>query len=248
MSSLTRVYVSSDGISNSAAVITGGDAQHLIKVMRLRVGDSLSVCDGNANEYQSVITAIARDSVTVSLGAMIRLDTEPACPIVLYQCLPKSDKMDSIVQKSVELGVTQIVPVMSDRCISRPDDKTLCNKLERWQHIADAAASQSGRGILPKVTGLISYKDACNDAKQMIGMLCYEGEGTMQIQDVLKGVNQSSASGFAFIVGPEGGITEAEAELAKASGLALCGLGKRILRTETASSFVLSAIEVLTHW
>ncbi len=247
MSSLTRVYIQKSKISNGIAIIEGKDADHLIKVMRLGVGSRFCICDGVSAEYDAVITHVSDLYVEAVIGDMRQPDTEPYCPIALYQCLPKGDKMDIIVQKAVELGVTDIIPVISDRCISRPDAKSLDKKLERWQRIAESAAAQSGRCRIPVMHKTISFDSACAEMKN-IRFLCYENEKILQIGDFVKNTSQRTCGGISFIIGPEGGISDREALFAQKSGITAVGLGGRILRTETASGFVLSALEILTHW
>ncbi len=242
MSSLTRIYISDPMHEGGKAIITGDDARHLTKVMRIRIGEQILVCDAVEGEYTATVAQIGKDSVEVTLGEYRLMDTEPQCPITVYQCLTKSDKMDGIIQKSVELGATAIIPVMSMRCISHPDEKSLQNKLERWRKIAYFAASQCGRARIPTVGELITYSEACRTIGDGLKFLCYEGEGTKHITEI---VCKEKYKSISFIVGPEGGIEKSEAYKAAESGITLVGLGKRILRTETASGFVLSALSVL---
>lgn len=247
MSSPTRVYIQKSKISNGIAIIEGKDADHLIKVMRLGVGSRFCICDGVSAEYGALITHVSDLYVEAAVGDKCEPDTEPYCPIVLYQCLPKGDKMDTVVQKAVELGVTDIVPVISDRCISRPDAKSLAKKIERWQRIAESAAAQSGRCRIPLLHSAVNFDTACAEMKG-VRFLCYENEKTTQIGMLLKNVGQRTAGAISFIIGPEGGISDREAVIAQNGGIISVGLGGRILRTETASGFVLSALEILTHW
>ncbi len=247
MSSLTRVYLQKGKISNGIAIIEGGDADHLIKVMRLTEGSRFCICDGISAEYDATITHISDLYVEATVDERRELDTEPYCPIVLYQCLPKGDKMETVVQKAVELGATDIVPVLSERCISRPDAKTAAKKVERWQRIAESAAAQCGRCQIPKVHALSDFYDAVNS---MCGVrfICYENEKDTLIAELLGRTSQHTAGTISFLIGPEGGISDREITFAKKAEVSTVSLGKRILRTETASGFVLSALEILTHW
>lgn len=247
MSSLTRVYISNSKISNNSAVIEGKDAEHLVKVMRLRVGDAFCICDGVSREYDAVLTHISELYVEAALGECREPGTEPYCPITLYQCLPKGDKMEIVIQKAVELGATDIVPVLSDRCISRPDQKSLKKKLERWQRISEAASAQCGRCRIPTIHQDISFENACREMQGKTSFVCYEGVADMHISRLLRDVSQKRSDGISFLIGPEGGIADREIELARAMGIKTVSLGDRIMRTETASGFVLAAIEVLTH-
>lgn len=248
MSSHTRVYITGGRFTDGSAVIEGKDAEHLIKVMRLGVGDALYICDGSELEYDAVISHVSDLYVEVSLGEARRMDSEPYCPIVLYQCLPKGDKMDAIVQKAVELGATEIVPVLSDRCISRPDIKALMKKIERWQRISESAAAQCGRSRIPKVKSAVTFEDACREMQGKHSFICYEGEKKTLIKQFASGISQRSSDGIAFLIGPEGGISDREINKATEAGITPVGLGERILRTETASGYVLSVLDVLTHW
>lgn len=247
MSSLTRVYLQKSKISNGVAIIEGSDADHLVKVMRLTEGSKFCICDGVSAEYDATITHISDLYVEAAVNERREPETEPYCPIVLYQCLPKGDKMETVVQKAVELGVTDIVPVLSERCISRPDAKTAAKKAERWQRIAEAAAAQCGRCRIPKVHDMAFFCDAVNEMRG-IRFVCYEGQTDMLIADLLKQVDQRTADAISFLIGPEGGISDREIDFAKNKSIPTVSLGKRILRTETASGFVLSALEILTHW
>lgn len=244
MSSLTRIYMPAETLCGGTAEITGDDARHLTKVMRIRSGDKILICDNTKGEYTATVTEVTNGSVHVVLGEYSLMDTEPRCPITVYQCLTKGDKMDSIVQKAVELGATEIIPVMSLRCVSRPDERSFANKLERLRRIAEAASSQCGRMRIPIIGEPVTYSQACRQMNEGLRFICYEGEGTIHITQLAKKCEYSRIS---FLVGPEGGIDDAEAEEAKECGIPLVGLGKRILRTETASGFVLAALDVLLY-
>lgn len=227
-----------DNVNDGYNVITGEDAVHISKSLRMLPGEKVTLCDKNSICYVCEITEVTKTAVTVKILESFPCENEPPINVTLYQALTKSDKMDTIIQKAVELGVSRIVPIMTNRCISRPDEKGMAKKLERWQKIAKGAAMQSRRGIIPKVDKLLSLKEATNDCLSLdMGMVFYEKYGD-KIGSILKG-NISSCGIF---IGSEGGFDEAEIETINSQGIKIATLGKRILRTETAPLAALSII------
>lgn len=222
--------------------ITGGDAQHITRVLRMRPGEKLTVCDGLGGDYLCEITGVSDAMVTLCVLERTASRAEPTVRATLYQGLPKFDKMDFIVQKSVELGISRVVPVLTARCVSRPDEKSMLARTERWNKIAFEAAKQCGRGIIPQVSPAMRFEDAVGELQPIEhAMLFYEGSG------------MGSAGGFSpdmheigFMVGPEGGFEPSEVQTAGAAGIRIMGLGPRILRTETAPLCVLSAVMYAT--
>lgn len=242
MAFIPRIYIASDNIENGRAFIGGSDANHVLRVLRKEKGDTLHVCDMHGNSYNAVIDEITQDGLYALLGEAERNNTEMPFRVTVYQCFPKSDKLDTVVQKAVELGAHEIVAVMSERCVARPDAKAFSKRLERLKKISESAAAQCGRNIIPNVRGIISYEAAIKEISEKdLGFICYEGDGTLPIKEILKDTPET----IGFLIGPEGGLSEKETASAKENGIALAGLGKRILRTETASGYVLSAISVL---
>lgn len=234
-------FFSSD-CNDDYCYISGSDAAHICKSLRMQVGENLTVCDQNGTDYYCTIDSIDLQQVKLAVLEKKLTLTEPDTSVVLYMALPKSDKMELIVQKAVELGVNKIVPVLTARCISRPDDKSMNKKIERYQKIAYEAAKQSGRGIIPKVCERMSFKQALKDAQQCdVKMLFYENGGN-DIADVVKKETKS----VAMFIGSEGGFEPSEVELAKNEGAFVATLGKRILRCETAPITALSIIMYLT--
>ena len=236
---MQRFFLSADHVNDEIITITGADANHIGRSLRMKIGDRLIVCDMQKNEYECEIRSIDKETVTAEIIHRSKNDTEPMYKAYLYQALPKGDKMDYIVQKAVELGVYNIIPFISERCISRPDAATCAKKVVRWQRIAEEAAKQCGRGIIPQVGNVLSYGDMIRDAASgELVFFCYEGDGTEKIGNIING-------GFAdirFIIGAEGGFSISEVDLAQNNGMKITGLGKRILRCETASGFVLSCL------
>jgi len=216
------------------------DINHIANVLRLKTGDEITICDGKLTDYKCSITKISKSAVEFKvLGSAPNL-SEPCMQITLFQGLPKSDKMDLIVQKCVELGVSQIVPVESARSISKikgSGDK----KTARWQSIAEAAAKQSGRGIMPEIGNVISFDEAIKlMVSYDIALMPYELERENSIATALK--TSANISNIAIFIGPEGGISGEEIALAKSKGIQTVTLGRRILRCETAGFTSLTLI------
>ena len=210
--------------------VVGENAYHIMKSLRMRRGEKLILCH-NRIDYECEIVDFCADFVKVRLLNEKRCEAESQIEITLFQGLPKGDKMDMIVQKSVELGVSKIVPVFTNRCVSRPDEKSLRKKVERWQKIAQEAAKQSGRGTVPKILDAVSFEEAKKVAKaQGKVILFYEDRG-ISLKEALKDRMKS----VSIFVGPEGGFEPTEVSEVEKIGGEICSLGKRILRTETAA-------------
>lgn len=242
MAFIPRIYIGSDRIENGRAYIDGSDANHVLRVLRKQKGDELHVCDMHGNSYNAIIDEITADGLYATLGEPEKQNCEMPFKVSVYQCFPKGDKLETVIQKAVELGAYEIVAVMSERCVARPDAKAFAKRIERLKKISESAAAQCGRSIIPEIRGIISYADAIKEISEKdISFICYEGDGTMPVRELLNETPES----IGFLIGPEGGISEKEIGLAKENNISLAGLGKRILRTETASGYVLSAISVL---
>ncbi|MBE6798587.1 MAG: 16S rRNA (uracil(1498)-N(3))-methyltransferase [Ruminococcaceae bacterium] len=227
---------------DAAPFIEGDDAHHIIRSLRMRPGEHLTVCDTHGIDYHCTITDCSNDRVELKIDRTEKTQSEPSCFVSLFQCLPKGDKMDSVIKQSVELGVGEITPVLSTNCVSRPDEKQLSKKVERWQKIANEAAGQSGRGILPKVNAGVSLKQLSTELDRFDkAFFCYELGGAAITDALPEGINK-----IAIIVGPEGGFTANEAEMLELAGATVTTLGPRILRTETAPLAALTAIMLTT--
>ena len=241
---MQQFFVTADQVQENQIYIEGTDVNHMKNVLRMRPGEKLGISDGNNHHYicqvekyedaQAVLTILEEESV----------DTELPSKIYLFQGLPKGDKMELIVQKAVELGVYKIVPVAMKRCVVRLDDKKAAKKVERWGEIARSAAKQSGRGIVPKVGGLLKYDEALMLSKELdVVMIPYElAEGMEQTKQIMESVKPGQSVGI--FIGPEGGFEKEEVEQAKEAGASEITLGKRILRTETAG---LTALSILMY-
>ncbi len=245
---MPRFFVVKDQINDGYVTILGDDAHHISRSLRMAVGERITVCDMQKNEYACTLEEFLPDRVVAKVIAERQSDTEPPFLATLYQALPKNDKLDSIIQKSVECGISRIVTFNSERCIAK-EGVTEEKKLTRRSRIALEAAKQSGRGIIPEISATISFKEAIRSAAEAdIALFCYEGDDTLSLKSFLSerkaellrnGITEPTVS---IVIGSEGGFSHAEVELARKAGLVPIGLGKRILRTETASSFVLGCL------
>ena len=224
-------------ISEDQVFIEGEDAAHLTKVLRAKAGDEIIVCDMAGTDYVCSITQLDKSCVTAEILSSAPCEAEPKSKITLYQSLPKGDKMELIVQKAVELGVCEIVPVITKRCVSRPDSAALKKKTDRWQKIAAEAAKQSGRGIIPQVKEAVSYQQALQMAGDCPRKILFYEQATVPLKGLLANPAQT-----AVFIGPEGGYEEEEVAWAKEAGVNICTLGKRILRCETAPMAALAII------
>ncbi|MBC8547741.1 16S rRNA (uracil(1498)-N(3))-methyltransferase [Clostridiaceae bacterium NSJ-31] len=227
------------GVSGDTIIITGGDAAHIGRVLRMAVGDELVVCDtGTDIEYYCRIAAIAPDAVTLAVDRAQNSAAEPDVRVHLYMALPKGDKLELVIQKAVELGVCDVTPILTRRCVSRPDAKSLAKKQDRWQKIAAEAAKQCGRARIPAVRPTLDWTAALDElAGQPLSILFYELGGA-PLRTLLAG----TSADIAIVVGAEGGFDESEVEQALARGVKTATLGRRILRCETAPLCALSAI------
>lgn len=225
-------------------VITGEDHHHIVNVLRMRVGDEISVTlkGEEDKEYRFGIEEMGEDQIICSLRFIKLTTAELSAKCILLQGLPKADKMEQIIQKNVELGISEIIPVRMSRSVVKLDEKKAASKVERWNKIAKSAAMQSKRAVIPTVTELMDFKEALayvSDADLKI--LPYELEDMSKMEDTAALIGSvSNASKAAFIIGPEGGFSEKEVETAVKEGFAACTLGGRILRTETAGMVVMS--------
>ncbi len=212
--------------------------------LRARVGDAYTLCDTCNYEYACVIRSIDANSVTFEVLEKKPGDTEPDVSVTLYQALVKGDKFDTVVQKAAELGAVKIVPVLSERCVSRPDEKSLEKKRERWQKIARSAAMQCARAVVPEIGAVLPFERMLAELQNAdCGFYAYEAEPHIPMKTLFSEKSaEKKAVDYRFFIGPEGGISASEAQKAAAAGLPLVSLGKRILRTETAPLCVISSI------
>lgn len=230
-----REYAAGDLIT-----IHGQDAFHISRTLRIKKGEQVILTASNRTDYVTSLISSDSESVTLEVISVSQNSTEPKVKSCLFQALAKGDKMDTIVQKAVELGVSEIFPVESSRCVVQVDSKRAEKKVERWQRIAEEAAKQCGRGIIPKVHPVIPYKEALSEMlKSDLSFICYETSLEYNPRVLF---SKSDFNSVSFFIGPEGGISPNEIELAREHGIPDVTLGKLILRTETASAAVLSMI------
>ena len=236
---MTRFFVEPGELQPDFLVLTGENAQHA-KVLRLKNGEEVLVCDGQGNECICAVSDVSPGQISLVVRKRRESETEAAVKVSVYMAFPKADKLEHVIQKATELGAYEIVAFPSARCISRPDEKSLKKKLERWQKIAASAAEQSGRGRIPEVLVLPSYKAALERAAEADkAILFYENEQATTLHMALEAGEWKRVS---LLTGPEGGLEISEVEQAMAAGLQVCTLGKRILRCETAPLCALSAV------
>ena len=230
-----------ENINDEKIILDGESARHIAKSLRMKVGDVICVTDGGGDDYGCQIEEITKDEVVLKVCYKQACESEPSCRVTIYQGVPKSSKMEDIIQKCVELGVCKIVPTLTKRCVSRPDDKAAGKKNQRYQKIALEAAQQSGRGIVPKIENMKTLRQAIAEDESDVKIVFYEGGGE-KLADIVK-LDTESVSVF---IGPEGGFEQEEVEQIEASGGVRATLGKRILRTQTAPVAALTAIMLLT--
>lgn len=248
---MPRFFITNPDKSVSGEIITisGDDARHISRSLRMRPGEALDVSDFSGFEYKCEICGFSENEVKLKILEKRLCESEPSIKVRIFQALPKGDKLDTVIQKCTELGAYDFTPVLTSRCISRPDEKSSKKKCERWQKIAAEASKQCGRGIIPKVNEVLSFEAALKEMNECtLSLMCYECEDGYSIRRcICENIDRlKDEATVAVFIGPEGGISTEEAKAAKESGTICVGLGKRILRTETAPLFALSAIMLIT--
>lgn len=246
---MPRFFVRKEQIEQDVVRICGDDAHHIARSLRMAVGEKITVCDMQRTEYICELTEFLDDTeVHAKVISTQSMHTEPPFVAHLYQALPKGDKLDSVIQKAVECGVAYITPFESERCVVRCKAEQEEKKTERRRRISNEAAKQSGRGWIPEVAPTCSFDQMLQQAaKADLPLFCYEGDGTVSLHTLLRekypqSVGEEGLPTVSIVIGSEGGFSLKEAQRAREAGMICVGLGPRILRTETASSFVLSAL------
>lgn len=235
-----KFFVEGKQINENIIKIIGEDKKHISNVLRMKCKEKILINNKETNEtYEATIVNIDIDSINCIINKKVDNSTEPKVKVDLFQGLPKADKFEYIIQKSVELGINTIIPVNMKYCISKIKDED--KKNNRWGKISEAAAKQSKRDIIPKVNMSVDINYVCEEIKNYdIVLVAYENEEEIRIKDVLK--ENKEIESIAIVIGPEGGISKEEVEKLKEKGAKIVSLGKRILRTETASLAALSII------
>ena len=236
---MVRFFVAPEELEQDNITLTGENAQHA-KVLRLKAGEQVLVCGGNGQECLCEVADVASGAVYLDVKERRASETEAKVRVSVYMAFPKADKLEHVIQKATELGAYEIVAFPSARCVSKPDEKSLRKKLERWQKIAASAAEQSGRGRIPEVLVLPAYTEALKRAAGADkALLFYENEQATTLKMALSSGSYRTVS---LMTGPEGGLEEREVEQARNAGLHVCTLGKLILRCETAPLCALSSV------
>lgn len=237
---MKKLFTEYDGVSEKI-YLNEEQSRHITKSLRMKKGDMLTVCTGDGNDYGCIIDDINKDGARLAVCYKQASDSEADIKVSLYQGVPKGDKFEDIIQKCTELGVYEIIPVLTKRCVSRPQEKQAEKKRQRYARIALEAAQQSGRGIVPEIKKMTELKTAVSQCEAEIKIVFYEGGG-----EPLSTIIKKGAKSAAVFIGPEGGFEKEEVELLKQNGAVAATLGKRILRTQTAPVAALSAIMLLT--
>ena len=242
---MRKFFVNSNQINDNQIIIVGEDVNHIKNVLRLVIGEKIKICDKDLSKnYVSTIDEVTNQEVRCTIVEEVEGEAEGNVELHIYQGLPKADKMELILQKGTELGVTRFIPVALKRCIVKLDGKDALKKIDRWQKITEVASKQSGRDIVPEVANIATINDICCSIKDFdLVMLAYELEENNYIKSELlkiKGTKENYK--IAIVIGPEGGIDEGEAIKLKEAGAKVVSLGKRILRTETVALQVSSIV------
>lgn len=239
---MPKFFTQRENITDTQIIIDSEDAKHIKKVLRLNEGDEITVCDGRGIDYDTVIKEIENNKIICDIKGSHVCDTEANVKVTLYQGLPKASKMEYIIQKTTELGISRIVPVKLSRCVVKLENADAeRKKTERWQKIAYEAAKQSGRGVIPEVSEPMTLDEAIEDMKAAdLSFVPYECETETRLKSVIE--SNQNAKNISFIIGPEGGFDITEIEKLQNSSINTITLGRRILRTETAGEAVLAML------
>ena len=239
---VNRFFGKSENISENIIIIDGQDVNHMKNVLRLRIGEQVMVNGGDNKDYLCEIEAYADEQATLKICEVVESDRELSSRVYLFQGLPKGDKMELIIQKCVELGVHEIIPVSMKRCVVKLDDKKAASKIKRYQAISESAAKQSNRNIIPQITEVMTFKEAIAYAGKLdMAMVPYElAEGMGSLRNKLTQIKSGMDVGI--FIGPEGGFDISEIEYAMEKGFEPVSLGRRILRTETAGMTMMSIL------
>lgn len=243
---MPKFFVTDKEISNNDIKVVGEDVKHIKNVLRKKVGDKLTICNAETSlDYLCEIIKISEQEIDCNILEKVESNVESNIKVTIFQGLPKFDKMELVIQKSVELGANDIIPIQMKRCVVKLDEKDKAKKIQRWQKISEVAAKQSGRNIIPEISKILNVKDVCNLVDQYdIVLVAYENEKNNKLKEQLikiKELNKDELK-IAVVIGPEGGIATEEIEVLKNKGAKIITLGNRILRTETVALNILSVI------
>lgn len=242
---MPKFFINQEQMQENKIVIKGQDVNHIKKVLRAKIGEELEICNTTTNKnYLCNITKMENEEIECIIKQELETQAESKIQVTIFQGIPKADKMEYIIQKSVEIGGYDITPVEMKRCVVKLDEKDKIKKVTRWQKISEVAAKQCGRDIIPKVNNIINVKKLCELIQNYdIVLLAYENEKENTLKQQLKKLEQKDETiKIGIVIGPEGGIEEQEVNNLKENGAQVITLGKRILRTETVALNVLSII------
>lgn len=239
---MQHFFVIPEQVGETEIYVTGQDVNHMKNVLRMKIGEQVEISDGNNKKYLCEVSAYEDEQAVLRILELREADTELKSRLYLFQGLPKNDKMELIVQKAVELGAYEVIPVSMKRCVVKLDAKKAAKKVERWNSISESAAKQAGRSIIPKVSDVVSYREAMKRAEQLdVVLVPYElEEGMAETKKLLHQIQPGQSVGI--FIGPEGGFEREEVEQAIEAGAHPVTLGRRILRTETAGFTMLSIL------
>ena len=238
---MARFFMFGTNLDGGRAYIRGRDAEH-VRVLRLRPGEELVICDGKGKDYRCRYITSTRDEVEAEVVEVVPCKGEPDVDVTVYAGLPKGERADFLIQKCVEAGAKRIVFFDCERCVARPDGRSMDKKLERFNRISQSAAEQSGRGMIPQVDYIHDYVEMLDSAmKADVRLFMYEtGDDRVPMKEAIEGAGDFKSA--SVITGPEGGFSLAEARLARGAGATLCSMGERIFRCETAPEVAVTAI------
>lgn len=241
---MQKFFVENKQIENGKIILEGRDVNHIINVLRMKKKDEIQI--GNKETLDTYIVEIEEiytDKIIANIVEKLDISNEPNIQIDLYQGLPKFDKMELIIQKTTEIGISRIIPTDMTRCVVKLDEKDAKKKIDRWQKIAEVAAKQSKRGKIPEIENKIKIKEVISRINNYdLFLVAYEEENTNKLKDILQELNAKGVCKIGILIGPEGGIAKEEIENLKDAGSKVITLGKRILRTETAPIVLTSNI------
>ncbi|MDI6784325.1 MAG: 16S rRNA (uracil(1498)-N(3))-methyltransferase [bacterium] len=236
-----RIYIEPENIAETEIMFPAEQSERIKKVLRLKVGDSVIIFDGLGKEYRVTIEKINQHEIAANIESMTVITRDPKLEITLMQGLPKFEKFDFIVQKATELGVKRIIPLITERTIPKLTPQKVKTRVNRWHKIACSAAEQSGRTVIPIISSIMNFQKGLEEIKSCeLKLFFWEEERESNLKTILRKINQITS--VAVIIGPEGGFTKEEAELAKQAGATSVSLGSRLLRTETAPITALSIL------
>lgn len=243
---MPKFFVAGNQINNNKIKIIGDDVNHIKNVLRQKSGDKITICDiSKEQDYLCEIDKIEEKSIDCNIIEKLENNTESNVKVTIFQGLPKADKMELVIQKSVELGAYDITPLQMKRCVVKLNEKDKAKKIQRWKKISEVAAKQCGRNIIPKINNIVNVKEVCNLCNEYdIVLIAYENEKENTLKKELKNLKKLDEEEIkvAVIIGPEGGIAPEEIKMFEENGAKIITLGNRILRTETVALSVLSII------